>query len=325
MLALLIASCPVGWLAWAFGPPVGPRRPSPRLLTSTDRAARGRRPCSSPSSTRRRSPSCWLRCCCWPSCSAATVGPQSALFAELFPAHVRYSGASLGYQIGAILGGGIAPFIATVALRVVRHHDGHHRLLRGSQPWSASSAPRAAPPAPRGRERRAVRRRPPARGCLWPACSRQPRASDADMSISSYYQPRTYEPCRFGRLVAADEALPVVVVGAGPVGMARRPRPGPARHPASPSSRPPTRCRSAAVRSASRGTASRSPTGSASATSTRRPRPALGGRAQLLPRRRRCCTSGWLTPTTTCAARWSTCRSRSSSRSWPTRCSRTRW
>jgi MFS family permease len=42
-----------------------------------------------------------------------TVGPQSALFAELFPAHVRYSGASLGYQVGAILGGGIAPLTAT--------------------------------------------------------------------------------------------------------------------------------------------------------------------------------------------------------------------
>jgi metabolite-proton symporter len=42
-----------------------------------------------------------------------TVGPQSALFAELFPAHVRYSGASLGYQVGAILGGGIAPLLAT--------------------------------------------------------------------------------------------------------------------------------------------------------------------------------------------------------------------
>ncbi|MFC4003599.1 MFS transporter [Prauserella oleivorans] len=42
-----------------------------------------------------------------------TAGPQSALFAELFPAHVRYSGASLGYQIGAILGGGLAPFLAT--------------------------------------------------------------------------------------------------------------------------------------------------------------------------------------------------------------------
>lgn len=41
------------------------------------------------------------------------AGPQSALFAELFPAHIRYSGASLGYQIGAILGGGLAPFMAT--------------------------------------------------------------------------------------------------------------------------------------------------------------------------------------------------------------------
>lgn len=42
-----------------------------------------------------------------------TAGPQSALFAELSPAHIRYSGASLGYQIGAILGGGLAPFMAT--------------------------------------------------------------------------------------------------------------------------------------------------------------------------------------------------------------------
>jgi MFS family permease len=42
-----------------------------------------------------------------------TVGPQSALFAELFPANVRYSGATLGYQVGAILGGGFAPFLAT--------------------------------------------------------------------------------------------------------------------------------------------------------------------------------------------------------------------
>ncbi|CAM2866131.1 MFS transporter [Prescottella defluvii] len=41
------------------------------------------------------------------------AGPQSALFAELFPPAIRYSGASLGYQIGAILGGGLAPIIAT--------------------------------------------------------------------------------------------------------------------------------------------------------------------------------------------------------------------
>ena len=43
----------------------------------------------------------------------ACAGPQSALFAELFPAHIRYNGASLGYQIGAILGGGLAPIVAT--------------------------------------------------------------------------------------------------------------------------------------------------------------------------------------------------------------------
>ncbi len=41
------------------------------------------------------------------------AGPQSALFAELFPTEIRYSGASLGYQVGAILGGGLAPMIAT--------------------------------------------------------------------------------------------------------------------------------------------------------------------------------------------------------------------
>ncbi len=42
-----------------------------------------------------------------------TAGPQSALFTELFSPRLRYSGASLGYQIGAILGGGLAPFAAT--------------------------------------------------------------------------------------------------------------------------------------------------------------------------------------------------------------------
>ena len=40
-------------------------------------------------------------------------GPQAALFAELFPIKVRYSGASLGYQIGSVFGGGFAPIIAT--------------------------------------------------------------------------------------------------------------------------------------------------------------------------------------------------------------------
>ena len=39
-------------------------------------------------------------------------GPQAAFFTELFSTEVRYSGASLGYQLGAILGGAFAPAIA---------------------------------------------------------------------------------------------------------------------------------------------------------------------------------------------------------------------
>ena len=41
-------------------------------------------------------------------------GPQAAFFAELFTTEVRYSGASLGYQLGAIIGGSFAPIIATL-------------------------------------------------------------------------------------------------------------------------------------------------------------------------------------------------------------------
>ncbi len=40
-------------------------------------------------------------------------GPQAAFFTELFSTEVRYSGASLGYQLGAIVGGAFAPMIAT--------------------------------------------------------------------------------------------------------------------------------------------------------------------------------------------------------------------
>jgi MFS family permease len=43
-------------------------------------------------------------------------GPQAAFFAEIFETRVRYSGASLGYQLGGILGGGLAPIIATALL-----------------------------------------------------------------------------------------------------------------------------------------------------------------------------------------------------------------
>ncbi len=45
---------------------------------------------------------------------AMQYGPQAAFYTELFSTQVRYSGASLGYQIGAILGGAFAPTIAVL-------------------------------------------------------------------------------------------------------------------------------------------------------------------------------------------------------------------
>jgi MFS transporter, MHS family, shikimate and dehydroshikimate transport protein len=49
-------------------------------------------------------------------CMAAMYGPQAAFFSELFGTRVRYTGASLGYQLAAVLGGGLSPFIATQLL-----------------------------------------------------------------------------------------------------------------------------------------------------------------------------------------------------------------
>ncbi|MEV5314380.1 MFS transporter [Streptomyces sp. NPDC052610] len=43
-------------------------------------------------------------------------GPQAALFAELFTPEMRYTGASLGYQIAAVCGGGLAPFVMVLLL-----------------------------------------------------------------------------------------------------------------------------------------------------------------------------------------------------------------
>jgi MFS family permease len=43
-------------------------------------------------------------------------GPQAALIAECFTPRLRYSGASLGYQLASIVAGGPAPMIATALL-----------------------------------------------------------------------------------------------------------------------------------------------------------------------------------------------------------------
>ncbi|MCK8616674.1 MFS transporter [Gordonia sp. C13] len=46
----------------------------------------------------------------------ALYGPMAAFYYEMFSAEVRYSGASIGYQLGAVIGGGFSPLIATSLL-----------------------------------------------------------------------------------------------------------------------------------------------------------------------------------------------------------------
>lgn len=55
---------------------------------------------------------------------AAMYGPQAAFFSELFGTNVRYSGASLGYQLASPFAGGLAPLIAAALLKAA-----------GNEPW----------------------------------------------------------------------------------------------------------------------------------------------------------------------------------------------
>src|SRR5215472_3998229 len=45
-------------------------------------------------------------------------GPQASLYSAQFPPELRYSGVSLGIQLAAALGGGLAPIIAAALLKV---------------------------------------------------------------------------------------------------------------------------------------------------------------------------------------------------------------
>ncbi len=55
---------------------------------------------------------------------SAMYGPQAAFFSELFGTSVRYTGASLGYQMASPLAGGLAPLIAAALLE-----------WAGGKPW----------------------------------------------------------------------------------------------------------------------------------------------------------------------------------------------
>jgi len=54
---------------------------------------------------------------------AMLYGPQAALIAESFTGRMRYSGASLGYQLASVIAGGPAPLIATALFAY--YHSGY--------------------------------------------------------------------------------------------------------------------------------------------------------------------------------------------------------
>lgn len=49
-----------------------------------------------------------------------TYGPQAAWYSELFPASIRFSGVSISYALGSILGGAFAPTIAAALFSATR-------------------------------------------------------------------------------------------------------------------------------------------------------------------------------------------------------------
>ncbi|MEV6398796.1 MFS transporter [Streptomyces sp. NPDC051907] len=79
-------------------------------------------------------------------------GPQAALFAELFTAEMRYTGASLGYQIAAVFGGGLAPFVMVLLLEATGTSMAVSGYIMGLAVIALISikilAARAAAPAP---------------------------------------------------------------------------------------------------------------------------------------------------------------------------------
>ena len=65
-------------------------------------------------------------------------GPQAALIAEAFTPRLRYSGASLGYQLASIIAGGPAPLIATALFADLSFGLCDRHLHRRPAPSSAS-------------------------------------------------------------------------------------------------------------------------------------------------------------------------------------------
>ena len=60
-----------------------------------------------------------------------TYGPQAAMYAELFPASIRFSGVSISYAIGAIVGGAFSPMIAQAIFQSTHSTTGITWYLAG--------------------------------------------------------------------------------------------------------------------------------------------------------------------------------------------------
>jgi MFS family permease len=60
-----------------------------------------------------------------------TYGPQAALYSELFPASIRFSGVSVSYAIGAIVGGAFSPVIAQAIFQSTHSTTGITWYLAG--------------------------------------------------------------------------------------------------------------------------------------------------------------------------------------------------
>jgi MFS family permease len=58
----------------------------------------------------------WLAMSLWTFWAGALYGITGVFIAELFEARVRYSGISFGYQMAGMLGGALAPIIATALI-----------------------------------------------------------------------------------------------------------------------------------------------------------------------------------------------------------------
>ena len=83
-------------------------------------------------------------------------GPQAALIAESFTGRLRYSGASLGYQLASIIAGGPAPLIATWLFATYHTSFCDRRIhcgLRGAQPYRNRAHDRLHRQGHRGRVR----------------------------------------------------------------------------------------------------------------------------------------------------------------------------